>query len=78
VAPQPKESLDLGVSVVWPEVEVQPILHRLLFRDGNEQEPRRTICGGSDLELIGVVIDDNPAEKPLATNSRARSGPVYR
>lgn len=25
---QPKEPLHLGVSVVWPEVEVQPILER--------------------------------------------------
>jgi hypothetical protein len=69
---QPKEPLHLGVSVVWPEVEVQPILDRLLL-DTHEQEPRKTICSGSDLELIGVVVDDNPAERlspPVAERAR--------
>jgi hypothetical protein len=60
---QPTESLYFGVSVVWPEVEVQPILDRLLRGDTHEQEPRKTISSWSDLELLGVVVDDNPAER---------------
>jgi len=63
VAPRPTESFFLGVSVAWPQVEVQPILDRLLLEDTHEQEPRKTICSGSDLDLVGVVVDDNPAER---------------
>jgi hypothetical protein len=41
--------------------------------DTHGQEPRKTICSGSDLELIGVVVDDNPAERlspPVAERAR--------
>src|SRR4051812_49254615 len=58
-----KQPLDFDVSVVWPEVEVQAILDRLRLRDGGEEEPRQTIRGGSNLELVGVVADDDPTER---------------
>ena len=58
-----EQSLDLGVSVVGSEVEVQAILRRLRLRDGHEKESRKPIRGGSDLELVGVVVHDNPAER---------------
>ena len=58
-----KQPFDLNVSVVWPEVEVQPILDRLRLRDGEEEESRQTIRSGSNLELVGVVVDDYPAER---------------
>ena len=57
------QPFDLNVSVVWPEVEVQPILDRLRLRDGDEEESRQTIHSGSNLELVGVVVDDHPAER---------------
>lgn len=60
---QPEQSLDLGVSVVRSEVEVQAILRRLRLRDRHEEESRKPIRGGSDLELLGVVVHDNPAER---------------
>ena len=60
---QREQSLDLGVSVVRSEVEVQAILRRLRLRDGHEKEPRNPIRGGSDLESVGVVVHDNRAER---------------
>jgi excisionase family DNA binding protein len=57
-----EQSVDLGVSVVRSEVEVQAILRRLRLRDRDEKESRKPIRGGSDLELVGVVVHDNPAE----------------
>jgi hypothetical protein len=61
--PQRKQPFDLNVSVVWPEVEVQPILHRLRVRDRDEEEPGQTISSRSDLELVWVVIDNHPAQR---------------
>ena len=58
-----KQPFDLNVSVVWPEVEVQPILDRLRLGDGDEEESRQTIRSGSNLELVGVVVDDYPTER---------------
>ena len=58
-----KQPLDLDVSVVWPEVEVQPILDRLRLRDLDEEESRQAIRSGSNLELVGIVVDDHPAER---------------
>jgi hypothetical protein len=60
---QRKQPFDLNVSVVWPEVEVQAILDHLRLRDGDEEESRQTIRRGSNLELVGVVVDDDPAER---------------
>jgi hypothetical protein len=60
---QREQSLDLGVSVVRPKVEVQPILERLLLWDGHEQESTKTIRSRSDLELIRISVDDNPTER---------------
>jgi len=60
---QREQSLDLGVSVVRSEVEVQAILRRLRLRDRHEKESRKPIRGGSDLKLVGVVVHDNPAER---------------
>lgn len=42
---------------------MQPILDRLRLRDGDEEESRQTIRRGSNLELIGVVVDDDPVER---------------
>jgi hypothetical protein len=60
---QRERSLDLGVSVVRSEVEVEAILRRLRLRDRHEKEPRKPIRGGSDLELVGILAHDNPAER---------------
>ncbi len=60
---QREQSLDLGVSVVRSEVEVEAILRRLRLRDPHEEEPRKPIRGGSDLELVGILAHDNPAER---------------
>jgi hypothetical protein len=48
-----KPPFDFPVSIVWPEIEVQPILDRLLLGDRHEQESRQTIWSRPNLELIG-------------------------
>lgn len=58
-----KQSVDLGISVVWAKIEVQPVLGGLLFWNWYEQESRKTIRSRSDLELIRIVVDDNPIER---------------
>ena len=58
-----EQSVDLGISVVWAKVEVQPILGGLLLWNRHEQESRETIRSRSDLELIRIVVDDNPIER---------------
>jgi hypothetical protein len=45
-----EESGNLGVSVVWAKVEVQPIFGGLLLWDRYEQQSRETIRSRSDLE----------------------------
>ena len=42
----------------------------------HEQEARKAICNGTDLELVGVVVDDHPAKRlappaPEGAGSRA-------
>ena len=69
---QREQSLDLGVSVVRSEVEVEAILRRLRLRDPHEKEPRKPIRGGSDLELVGILAHDNPAERARHHSPRAR------
>jgi hypothetical protein len=39
---------------------VQAILRCLQVRDRHEKEYRKPIRSGSDLELVGVVVHDNP------------------
>lgn len=60
---QREQSLDLGVSIVRSEVQVQAILRRLRLRDRHEKESRKPVRCGSDLELVGVVVHDNSAER---------------
>jgi hypothetical protein len=67
------QPFDFRVSIVWPETEVQPILDRLPLRDRHEQESRQTIWSGPNLELIGVVVDDDPPER-LAPPVAERAG----
>jgi hypothetical protein len=57
-----EKSFDLQISVVGPEVEVKPVLGLLPVGDMGEQEPGKAICGWSDLELVRVIVDDNPPE----------------
>jgi hypothetical protein len=59
---QPEESLNLNVSVVGPEVEVETILGRLRLSYRDEQETWKTVFARPDLELIRVIVHDNPAE----------------
>jgi hypothetical protein len=60
---QRQQSLDLGVPVVRPKVEVQPILDRLRLWDRDEQEPRNTVRSRSDLEFVRILVDDDPTER---------------
>jgi hypothetical protein len=57
------EALDLRVTVIWAEVKVQPVLHYLSLRDSDEQQPRAPIGHRTDLELLGIVVHDHPAER---------------
>ena len=58
-----EQSVDLRISVVWAKVEVQPILDGLLLWNRHEQETRETIRSWPDLELIRIVVDDNPIKR---------------
>jgi hypothetical protein len=57
------EALDLRVTVMWAEVKVQSVLHYLPLRDSDEQQPRAPIGRRTDLELLGIVVHDHPAER---------------
>jgi hypothetical protein len=56
-------SLYLRVSVVWSEVEAKSVLGGIRFWDRHEQEAGKAILGGMYLKLVGVVVDDYPAER---------------
>jgi hypothetical protein len=56
---------DLGILVIWPEVEVKPVLARLGLWHLNEQKSRKATLALSYLELVGLVVDHNPAERFL-------------
>jgi hypothetical protein len=57
--------LDLGILVIWPEVQVKPIFARLGLWHRNEQKSRKAIFAWSYLELVGIVVDRDPAERFL-------------
>jgi hypothetical protein len=57
-----EQSFDLHISVVGPEVEVKPVLGLLTLGNTSEQKAGKAIRGWSDLELVRVVVDDNPPE----------------
>ena len=57
-----EEASHLSVPVVGPEVEVQPVLERLRFRDASEQEARQPVRRGPNLELLRVVVDHHPVQ----------------
>jgi hypothetical protein len=57
-----EKSFDLQISVLGAEVEVQPVLGLLAVGDLGEEEPWKAIYGGPDLELVRVVVDDDPPE----------------
>ena len=42
---------------------MQAILHRLRLRHPGEQQPREPVGSLPDLELLGVVVDDDPPER---------------
>ncbi len=44
---------------------MEAILDRLRLGNWNEQQPRKTIRLGSDLEFLGLAVYDNPAERLL-------------
>jgi hypothetical protein len=55
---------------------VKSVLGGLLVWDRHEHEAGKAIRGGTDLKLVGVVVDDYPAERfsppcPSARGSRA-------
>ena len=52
---------------------MKSVLGGLLFWDRHEQEAGQAILGGTDLKLVGVVVDDYPAERfspPLPERAR--------
>ena len=52
---------------------MKSVLGVLLFWDRHEQEAGKAILGGTDLKLVGVVVDDYPAERfspPLPERAR--------
>ena len=52
---------------------MKSVLGGLLIWDRHEQEAGKAILGGTDLKLVGVVVDDYPAERfspPLPERAR--------
>src|SRR4029453_7555764 len=62
---EPDQPLDLHVTVVGTEVEVQSVLDRLRFRNPNEQQAWKPIRRRSNLECLRIVIDDDPPQGVL-------------
>jgi hypothetical protein len=48
-----QETLDLFTLIVRPEVQMQTVLDVLGFGDRSEDQPRKAIRRGPDLELLG-------------------------
>jgi len=59
---EPDQPLDLRVTVVGTEVEMQSVLDRLRFRNANEQQAWKPIRRRPNLELLRIVIDDDPSQ----------------
>jgi hypothetical protein len=57
-----EQPLDLGVAVVRPEVEVQPVLRRLRLGHADEDQTGEPVSGRSDLDLVVALVDHHPAE----------------
>jgi Transposase IS116/IS110/IS902 family len=57
-----KESVDLGLLVVGPEVQVQPVLGLLRLRDLDKDQSGEPMRRGTDLELLCRVVQHNPAQ----------------
>ncbi len=56
------EALDLGIVIVWTEVDVESVLDGLGFRHEREQKPGRSVDVGPNLELIWVGVHDDPSQ----------------
>lgn len=52
----------LGVLVIRPEVEMQPVLNRLALSKPNEVQPWQAIRLRADLELIVRGVDHDPTK----------------
>jgi hypothetical protein len=57
------ESLDFGVLILGAEVEMNTILDLLGVVDRLEHESRQPIGSRSNLELVRIVVDDDPSER---------------
>jgi hypothetical protein len=59
------QSCDLSFLVLWPEIEVKPVLARLGLAYRNKQKSRKSSFARSYFELVGLVVDNNPPERGL-------------
>lgn len=57
------EAFDLGILVIRSEVEMQPVLVLLDLGHRLKKHPRQLIDVRADLELLRVVVDDDPVER---------------
>ncbi len=57
------EPLDLGVLILGTEIEMKAVLGLLLLGDRLEHEPRELIGLWSNLELVGIIVADDPPER---------------
>ncbi len=58
-----KQALDLSVSIIRPEVEVQPILVQLRVGYSGEEETGRPLGAQSNLEFLWVLVHHDPSER---------------
>ncbi len=71
-----QKPVDLGGLVVGPEVEMQSVLGFLDVVAQQEEDPRRSVGGWSNLNKLRPFVDDRPAERfrpPVPETSRVAS-----
>ena len=72
-----EEAGHLGGLIIGTEIEVEPVLHDLLFTVDADDDARQTIGRLPDLDLRVVLVDDHPAERPsLTAPERGRVGRI--
>lgn len=63
------EALDLGIAIVGPKIDVESVLDGLGFGYETEQKAGCSLDVGPNLELIWVVVHDDPAERSTPPTS---------
>ena len=60
---QRHQAFHLSISIVRSEVEMQPVLAELRFGHTAEQKTGEPPGAGSNLEFVGVLVDNDPTKR---------------